>query len=81
MADADCETAPAVVALADFDLVCLVSPETVDVKTIKLLRRAFTHVVGVEVIEQPSSKGLELLGLSFPLVSTALLLMLPPRPP
>jgi glycogenin len=50
-------------SLDDIDLVCLVTPETVDVKSIKLLRRAFDHVIGVELIEQLSSKDLELLGL------------------
>jgi hypothetical protein len=53
-------------SLDDIDLVCLVTPETVDVKSIKLLRRAFNHVIGVEVIEQQSPKGLELLGLYLP---------------
>lgn len=46
----------------DFQTVCLVTPESVDVSTIKLLRRAFDIVVGVEIIEQEDSKGLKLLG-------------------
>lgn len=50
-------------SLEGIDLVCLVTPETVDVKSIKLLRRAFNQVIGVEVIEQTSAKELELLGL------------------
>lgn len=45
-----------------FQTVCLVTPETVDVKTIKLLRRAFDHVVGVEVISVGRTIGLDLLG-------------------
>ena len=39
-----------------------VTPETVDVSTIKLLRKSFDLVVGVEVIEQQDLKGLQLLG-------------------
>lgn len=34
----------------DFQTVCLVTPETVDVQSIKELRKAFDAVVGVEVI-------------------------------
>ncbi|KAL0566519.1 glycogenin glucosyltransferase [Marasmius crinis-equi] len=45
-----------------FQTVCLVTPETVDVSTVKLLRRAFNVVVGVEVIIQEDDKGLQLLG-------------------
>ncbi|CDO72950.1 Glycosyltransferase Family 8 protein [Trametes cinnabarina] len=45
-----------------FQTVCLVTPETVDVSSIKLLRRAFDVVIGVEVIEQEDTKGLQLLG-------------------
>ncbi|KAF8640611.1 hypothetical protein AX17_000272 [Amanita inopinata Kibby_2008] len=45
-----------------FQTVCLVTPETVDVTSIKLLRKAFDTVVGVEVIEQEDTKGLTLLG-------------------
>ncbi|KAI0639580.1 hypothetical protein C8Q77DRAFT_1152548 [Trametes polyzona] len=46
-----------------FQTVCLVTPETVDVSSIKLLRRAFDIVIGVEIIEQEDGgKGLELLG-------------------
>ncbi|KAF7793378.1 hypothetical protein EIP86_004490 [Pleurotus ostreatoroseus] len=45
-----------------FQTVCLVTPETVDVSTIKLLRRAFNVVVGVEIIEQEDDKNLRLLG-------------------
>jgi hypothetical protein len=39
-----------------------VTPETVDVTTIKLLRRAFDVVIGVELIGQEDEKGLKLLG-------------------
>jgi glycogenin len=46
----------------DFKTVCLVTPETVDVKSIKALRKAFDNVIGVELIEAPSSPGLQLLG-------------------
>lgn len=46
----------------DFKTICLVTPETVDVSSIKLLRRAFDVVVGVEIIEPDDDKGLHLLG-------------------
>ncbi|RXW19169.1 hypothetical protein EST38_g6694 [Candolleomyces aberdarensis] len=42
--------------------VCLVTPETVDVSTIKLLRKTFDLVVGVEVLEDEDKRGLQLLG-------------------
>ncbi|KAF5323529.1 hypothetical protein D9611_005674 [Ephemerocybe angulata] len=42
--------------------VCLVTPETVDVSTIRLLRKAFDLVVGVEVLEDADDRGLKLLG-------------------
>nr|AAS46741.1 putative glycogenin protein [Pleurotus djamor] len=45
-----------------FDTVCLVTPETVDVASIKLLRKAFRLVVGIELIVQPDPSGLNLLG-------------------
>lgn len=45
-----------------FQTLCLVTPESVDVSSIKLLRRAFDIVIGVEIIEQADSKGLQLLG-------------------
>lgn len=53
---------PSNVQEVPFDTVCIVTPETVDVKTIKLLRRAFDVVVGVEVIEERNEAGLKLLG-------------------
>ncbi|KAI0669731.1 hypothetical protein C8Q78DRAFT_975887 [Trametes maxima] len=45
-----------------FQTVCLVTPETVDVSSVKLLRRAFDVVIGVEIIEQEDTRGLQLLG-------------------
>lgn len=53
---------PPVPPEVDFQTVCLVTPETVDVSSIKLLRKSFDLVVGVEVIEQRDLKGLKLLG-------------------
>lgn len=47
---------------SDFDRVCLVTPETVDVTTMKELRKAFDEVIGVEVIEADNEEGLALLG-------------------
>ncbi|KAJ7293144.1 glycogenin [Mycena rebaudengoi] len=46
----------------DFHTVCLVTPESVDVATVKQLRRVFDLVVGVEIIAQEDDKGLKLLG-------------------
>ncbi|THG95865.1 hypothetical protein EW145_g7887, partial [Phellinidium pouzarii] len=45
-----------------FQTVCIVTPETVDIKTVKHLRRAFDVVIGVEVIEEQTAAGLQLLG-------------------
>lgn len=46
-----------------FETVCLVTPETVDVKSIKALRKIFDVVVGVEVLEfESNQRGLSLLG-------------------
>ena len=46
-----------------FETVCLVTPETVDVKSIEALRKAFDVVVGVEVLEfETNQRGLSLLG-------------------
>ncbi|KAH9944239.1 uncharacterized protein BXZ73DRAFT_87178 [Epithele typhae] len=45
-----------------FQTLCLVTPESVDVSSIKLLRRAFDIVIGVEIIEQEDLTGLKLLG-------------------
>jgi glycogenin glucosyltransferase len=48
----------------DFDTVCLVTPEHVDVSAIKLLRRAFDFVIGVESISTDDENRLRLLGQS-----------------
>ena len=58
----DIHPTPAAEPEVDFQTVCLVTPETVDVSSIKLLRGAFDIVVGVEIIEGEDRKGLELLG-------------------
>ena len=42
--------------------VCLVTPESLDVATIRSLRKAFNLVVGVEILEQNNNRGLHLLG-------------------
>jgi hypothetical protein len=42
--------------------VCLVTPESLDVATIRSLRKAFNLVVGVEILEQDNNLGLLLLG-------------------
>ncbi|EAU92780.1 glycogenin glucosyltransferase [Coprinopsis cinerea okayama7 len=46
----------------DYQTVCLVTPESVDVATIKALRKAFDVVVGVEILEDSNERGLKLLG-------------------
>jgi hypothetical protein len=46
----------------EYDTVCLVTPETLDITTIKLLRKTYDIVVGVEVIGQSDPTGLNLLG-------------------
>jgi hypothetical protein len=61
----------------DFQTVCLVTPETVDIASIKLLRKAFDLVVGVEIIEEDNERGLQLLGeyplwLTFPITRSAI---------
>ena len=45
-----------------FVTACLVTPESVDVSSVKLLRSAFDLVVGVELITQQDQVGLKLLG-------------------
>ncbi|KAG9314042.1 nucleotide-diphospho-sugar transferase [Chiua virens] len=45
-----------------YETVCLVTPEIVDVTSIRLLRKAFNVVVGVETIVPPDSDSLTLLG-------------------
>lgn len=46
----------------EYETVCLVTPETVDVSSIKLLRKAFNVVIGVETIVPPDTESLTLLG-------------------
>ncbi|KAK0465623.1 glycogenin [Desarmillaria tabescens] len=58
----DVHPTPAIPPEVEFQTVCLVTPETVDVSTIKLLRKAYDVVIGVEVIAQEDDKGLKLLG-------------------
>ncbi|KAK7058372.1 glycogenin glucosyltransferase [Paramarasmius palmivorus] len=58
----DVHPSPPVPPEVAFTTVCLVTPETVDVSTIKLLRRAFNVVIGVEIITQEDDKNLRLLG-------------------
>ncbi|KAF8078871.1 glycosyltransferase family 8 protein [Lyophyllum atratum] len=58
----DVHPRPVVPPEVEYQSVCLVTPETVDVSTIKLLRRAFDVVIGVEVITQEDETGLALLG-------------------
>lgn len=45
-----------------YETVCLVTPHTLNIRSIKLLRRAFNVVIGVEVIAQPDAQRLALLG-------------------
>ncbi|KIO08623.1 glycosyltransferase family 8 protein [Pisolithus tinctorius Marx 270] len=45
-----------------YDIVCIVTPETVDVSTPKLLRKVFDVVIGVEVLTNPDDQKLDLLG-------------------
>ena len=61
----DIHPSPAVHPEVDFQTVCLVTPETVDIASIKLLRKAFDVVVGVEIIEENNERGLQLLGEHF----------------
>ncbi|KAF9648492.1 nucleotide-diphospho-sugar transferase, partial [Thelephora ganbajun] len=58
----DIHPTPAAEPEVDFQTICLVTPETVDVSSIKLLRGAFDLVIGVEIIDDENMKGLELLG-------------------
>lgn len=58
----DIHPSPPVSPEVDFQTVCLVTPETVDIASIKLLRKAFDLVVGVEIIEEDNERGLQLLG-------------------
>jgi glycogenin glucosyltransferase len=63
----DVHPVPPVSPEVDFQTVCLVTPETVDVNSIKLLRRAYNVVIGVEIIEHENERGLQLLGTSLKL--------------
>ena len=72
----DIHPSPPVSPEVDFQTVCLVTPETVDIASIKLLRKAFDLVVGVEIIEEDNERGLQLLGeyplwLTFPITRSA----------
>lgn len=58
----DVHPSPPVHPEVPFQKICIVSPETVDVKTIRFLRKAFDVVIGVEVIEEELSEELKLLG-------------------
>jgi len=58
----DIHPTPATDPEVDFQTLCLVTPETVDVSSIKLLRGAFDTVTGVEILGDEDRKGLELLG-------------------
>ncbi|KAH9997698.1 hypothetical protein BJV74DRAFT_883311 [Russula compacta] len=58
----DIHPSPALPPEVDFQTVCLVTPETVDIASIKLLRKAFDVVVGVEIIQGDNERGLQLLG-------------------
>jgi hypothetical protein len=74
----DIHPSPPVPPEVDFQTVCLVTPETVDIASIKLLRKAFDLVVGVEIIEEDNERGLQLLGeypplwLAFPVTRSAI---------
>lgn len=58
----DLHPSPPVPPELPFATVCLVTPESVDVATIRRLRHAFDHVIGVEILEQANNAGLTLLG-------------------
>ena len=58
----DIHPTPAAEPEVGFQTLCLVTPETVDVSSIKLLRGAFDVVTGVEILGDEDRKGLELLG-------------------
>lgn len=58
----DLHSKPATPPEVDFATVCIVTPESLDVATIKCLRKEFDLVVGVEILEQENQKGLQLLG-------------------
>ncbi len=75
----DVHPTPPVEPEVPYETVCIVTPETVDVNTIKHLRRTFDVVIGVEVIEQLNDAGLRLLGEFVILLSACLLpVVVPP---
>ena len=77
----DLHNSPPVEPEVDFQTLCLVTPESVDVSTIRLLRKAFDVVIGVEILEHENIKGLKLLGEHFILsLSHRLLFRGNPRP-
>jgi len=53
--------------IVEYETVCLVAPETVEVTAIRLLRKAFNVVIGVETIVPPDTESLNLLGACSPL--------------
>lgn len=63
---------PSATRKADFRLVCIVTPETVDVASIKELRKAFDEVIGVEVISSGSEGAEDLVLLGRPDLHSAL---------
>ena len=72
----DIHPSPPVPPEVDFQTVCLVTPETVDITSIKLLRKAFDLVVGVEIIEEDNERGLQLLG-EYPSLGSHFLSLVP----
>ena len=67
----DIHPTPAAEPEVDFQTACLVTPETIDVSSIKLLRGAFDTVIGVEIIDDEDRKKLALLGKSHCSISEA----------
>src|ERR1700744_567644 len=59
----DVHPSPAIPPEVDLQTVCLVTPETVDIASIKLLRKACDVVIGVEIIEEENERRLHLLGM------------------
>lgn len=51
---------------SEFHVVCLVTPETVSVQSLKLLRRSFDVVIGVEILKEDTEDALALLGIALP---------------
>ena len=61
----------------EYETVCLVTPETVEVNTVRRLRQAYEHVIGVEVIAgDGEGEGLRLLGMCVIVLILILMLML-----